>query len=63
MWDSKPKKRGHDCRGRTHGNPKVGAGLCHLGVRPSARERVRGRRLARRCLVASRSGTVDDVDE
>jgi len=63
MWNSKPKKHGHDCRGRTRGNPKIGAGICHLGVRPSARERGRGRRLARRWLAAARTGTIDAVDE
>jgi hypothetical protein len=63
MWNSKPKKRGHDCRGRTHGNPKIGAGICHLGVRPSIGERIRGRHLARRWLAAARVGAIDDVDE
>lgn len=62
MWNSKPKKSGCNCRGRVHGNPKLGGGVCHLGVRPSARQRIAGKRLARRWLAAARARALDDVD-
>ena len=44
---AKRKVLGCNCRGRTHGNPKYGAGLCHLGMRPAVEERIAGRRLCR----------------
>jgi hypothetical protein len=63
MWNSKPKKSGHDCRGRAHGNPKVGGGICRLGVRPAVRTRITNKRLANRWLAAARARTLDDIDE
>lgn len=51
------------CRGRTHGNPKVGNGLCARGdgkYRAAVVQRIVGRRVARRWLVAV---NLDDVDD
>ena len=51
------------CRGRTHGNPKVGSGICALGnykYRDAIVQRIAGRRAARRWLAAK---DVDDVEE
>lgn len=61
MWNSKPKKSDCNCRGRHHGNPKIGGGICHWGVRPSAQERTANRRLAKRWLDAVRAR--EELDE
>jgi hypothetical protein len=59
MWNSKPKKSRCNCRGKTHGNPKIGNGPCRYGVRDAVVERIAGKRLVRRWLAAKRQ----DVDE
>ena len=62
MWNSKPKKRGCDCRGRTHGNPKTGNGPCYgyNDQRPAVRVRIASKKLVRRWLAAQRLEDVDD---
>lgn len=61
----KSKRSSCNCRRRTHGNPKVGDGICyHSGEsRTAVVERIRGKRLARRWLEAARARRLDDVDE
>lgn len=56
MWNSKPKKTDCGCSGHTHGNPKVGDGLCYGygDQRPIVRERIVGKKLVARWLAAVR---------
>lgn len=53
-WFAKRKGLGcAKCRGRTHGNPKIGSGPCKYGLggyRDAVVERIAGKRLARRWL-------------
>lgn len=30
MWNSKPKRRGHSCRKKVHGRPKISSGVCYI---------------------------------
>jgi hypothetical protein len=50
MWNSKPKKRGHNCRKASRHNPKVGGGICHMGMRASVVDRIRSKRIARQAM-------------
>jgi hypothetical protein len=50
MWNSKPKKSGHDCSKRRRGRPKLGRGVCHPEWRAAVRERIEGKRLVRRLM-------------
>lgn len=52
MWNSKPKKAGHNCSKRHFGKPKVGRGLCHRGVRQAVKDRIVGKRVAHKWLRA-----------
>lgn len=59
LWFEK-RTNGCGCRGRRHGNPKVGGGTCHAGHRPSWEERRDGRRL---CVTWTRwEGEPDDCE-
>lgn len=61
MWNSKPKKRDCDCRGRTHGNPKWGHGPCFHGMRKAVAMRIAGKRRVREWLKAVRAHA--DIDD
>ena len=64
-WKSKPKKTDCNCRRRVRGNPKYGNGPCYHDMRDQRRavvERIAGKRLAQRWLVAARLRELDDVD-
>lgn len=61
-WFAKRKGLGCDkCRGRQFGNPKVACGMCKYADkwRPAVIERITGRRLAKRWLVAQ---CLEDVE-
>lgn len=62
MWNSKPKKRTHNCRKRSRGNPKIGAGICYIGVRPAVIARINTKRLERTWLKAYREGWAEQCD-
>lgn len=65
MWNSGPKKSGHSCSKRKHGQPKLGQGVCRWGgeYREAVRDRISSGRLEREWLDAVRSGfDPDDVD-
>lgn len=51
MWNSKPKRHGHDCRNRRHGNPKLGNGPCRWSCsgdqRDAVVERIAGKKVAK----------------
>lgn len=62
-WFAKRKGLGCDkCRGRKHGNPKLGAGPCKIGLgsyRPAVMARIVGKRVVQ---VWRRAACVDDVE-
>lgn len=64
MWNSKPKKTGHDCRRRMFGNPRVGDGSCWIGkYRPAVEERIEGKRQASAWCAAFNAGVeLDDLE-
>jgi hypothetical protein len=64
MWNSKPKKTGHNCRRRMFGNPKVGDGVCWWSKwRPAVEERINSKRMAQAILDAINAGwDPDDVE-
>lgn len=65
MWNSKPKKTTCNCRRKSRGNPKVGAGCCYdnLGLRDVVIERIAGKRKAKVWLDAAVAGVeLDDVE-
>ncbi len=60
---AKRKAVGCDCRGRKHGQPKLGTGTCHgLDTRPSLIERRNGRKIERGWVVGLRHLDADDID-
>ncbi len=65
MWNSKPKKITCNCRRKSRGNPKVGAGCCYnnLGLRDVIVERIVGKRKAKVWLEAALAGVeLDDLE-
>jgi hypothetical protein len=59
---AKSKSNGCDCRGRTHGNPKYGYGICVHSGKPRAAvgERIDGKRQVKEALKLARSGVHHD---
>lgn len=58
----KGKSLGCNCRGRKHGQPKRGGGICTLGWRPSAKERVAGKQLCAKWRVALQYRDPEDIE-
>lgn len=47
-WKKKRAKyRRCNCRGRKHGNPKYGDGICRCLMRKAVKERIRGKRFVK----------------
>jgi hypothetical protein len=57
----KGKSIGCNCRHRSHGNPKYGAGICvHCDLRPAVVERIKGKRACRAWLRDLREGVAPE---
>lgn len=60
----KRKALGCNCRGRKHGQPKRGVGICcGFDLRPAVEERIAGRRLTHAWLKALRGRAWPDPDD
>lgn len=65
MWNSKPKKTTCNCRRKSRGNPKVGAGVCYhnLAYRDVVKDRIEGKRKAKAWLDAFCAGVeLEDIE-